>query len=285
MVLRVPAYQDHYQFSRGSAPGRHPMLEAAVRRWAPAGCSLEVVVSSAVPPGSSLGTSAAVVVALIGALQWLSGEKPTPADLARAAHEVETVDLGRQSGVQDQAAAAFGGANLVTVRPYPHFEVRRLQLPPATLEALSQRVYTVYLGGSHDSSALHNAVISRLASGPGAAERLLAPLRSAATHAAQALLDGDLDAYGRAMVACTEGQSALHPDLVSPAAGRVIQAAADAKALGWKVNGAGGPGGTVSIIGPDGPAGPFVDALLQAGAVSVLALQPAPEGSHIEEEG
>jgi D-glycero-alpha-D-manno-heptose-7-phosphate kinase len=261
------------------------MLEAVLRRWAPPGCSLEVVVSSAVPPGSSLGTSAAVVVALIAALQWLSGEKPVPADLARAAHEIETVDLGRQSGVQDQAAAAFGGANLVTIQPYPHFEVERLELPPATLEALSQRVFTVYLGGSHDSSALHNAVISRLAPGTGTAERLLAPLRAAAAGAAQALLDGDLDAYGGAMVACTEAQAALHPDLVSPTASRVIQAAADAKAVGWKVNGAGGPGGTVSIIAPEGPAKPFVEALQQTGPVSVLALQPAPEGAHVEDDG
>jgi D-glycero-alpha-D-manno-heptose-7-phosphate kinase len=50
------------------------------------------------------------------------------------------------------------------------------------------------------------------------------------------------------MIANTDAQSRLHPDLVSRDAQRVIEIAQDHDALGWKVNGAGGEGGSVTIL-------------------------------------
>ena len=72
------------------------------------------------PPGASLGTSASVVVALLGALDELvGGGRRLPDDLARLAHQVETERAGREAGVQDQWAAAMGGVGLLAVGPYP----------------------------------------------------------------------------------------------------------------------------------------------------------------------
>ena len=53
---------------------------------------------------------------------------------------------------------------------------------------------------------------------------------------------------GRAMIANTDAQRRLHPDLVSRDARRVIEIAQDHDALGWTVNGAGGEGGSVTIL-------------------------------------
>jgi D-glycero-alpha-D-manno-heptose-7-phosphate kinase len=124
--LRVPAFDDRYCFPLNEPPGRHPLLEAALRRWAPPTCQLEVTVTSAVPPGSSLGTSACVTVALIAALQKLAGRISDPAQLARAAHDIETVDLGLQSGMAHQIAAAHGGINLIMIDPYPQVRIMAL---------------------------------------------------------------------------------------------------------------------------------------------------------------
>ena len=222
-------------------------------------------------------------MALVTALESLAGRSPSPSALAHAAHDVETVDLGRQSGVQDQVAAAFGGANLVRVDPYPQFEVSQLRVPPATLQALSQRVVTVYLG-SHDSSAVHTTVIERLEGDDHHAARLLAPMRAAAVRAADALVAGDLAAYGEAMAANTRSQAGLHPTLVNPVAQRVIELAARLGALGWKVNGAGGPGGTVSILASDDP-GELIKALSGVEGLIVLPLLPAAEGAHVVDRG
>lgn len=283
--LQVPDFGDSYTFALDQPPGRHPLLEAALGRWAPPGASLEVEVSSAVPAGSSLGTSASVAVALIAALRALGGQASSPAELARAAHDIETKELGRQSGVQDQVAAAFGGASLVSVSPYPSFEVEPLGIPPATLCALGERAVTAYLGAFHDSSTVHETVIAHLEGDSASAERLLEPMRDAARRAAKALVAGDLGAYGRAMAANTQAQADLHPSLVNPLAREVIATAALAGAIGWKVNGAGGPGGTVTLLGPQEPRemAKMVEQLQGIAGVAILELRPAPSGARVLE--
>ena len=50
------------------------------------------------------------------------------------------------------------------------------------------------------------------------------------------------------MVANTEAQGRLHPDLISADAQRVIEIAREHGALGWKVNGAGGEGGSLTLL-------------------------------------
>jgi len=59
---------------------------------------------------------------------------------------------------------------------------------------------------------------------------------------------GDFVALGGAMIENTEAQERLHPDLVSRDARRVIEIAKGHGALGWKVNGAGGDGGSLTIL-------------------------------------
>ena len=50
------------------------------------------------------------------------------------------------------------------------------------------------------------------------------------------------------MIRNTEAQGRLHPDLISHDAQRVIGIARDHGAFGWKVNGAGGEGGSVTLL-------------------------------------
>ena len=50
------------------------------------------------------------------------------------------------------------------------------------------------------------------------------------------------------MIANTEAQRSLHPELVGVDASRVIDVAAAHGAIGWKVNGAGGEGGSLTIL-------------------------------------
>jgi D-glycero-alpha-D-manno-heptose-7-phosphate kinase len=50
------------------------------------------------------------------------------------------------------------------------------------------------------------------------------------------------------MIANTEAQRSLHPGLVGVDARRVIDCAAAQGSIGWKVNGAGGDGGSVTIL-------------------------------------
>jgi len=72
----------------------------------------------------------------------------------------------------------------------------------------------------------------------------LEALRQTAPQSRDALYANDFTALGLAMVDNTEAQRQLHPALVSKDAQRVIDIAKEHSALGWKVNGAGGDGGS-----------------------------------------
>ncbi|MCL2779988.1 MAG: GHMP kinase [Actinomycetia bacterium] len=276
--LWAHSYDQRYTFSPLSRPGHHPLLESTLLRWCPPDVSAKVEISSPVPPGCGVGTSAAVVVAMITALWAAAGKPLDPQEIAVAAHRIETEDVGLQSGVQDQRAAAYGGANLIVIDPYPTARVQPVPVSEQTWQALTDRLITVYLGMPHESSALHESVIARLTGTDR--EPLLEPLRLAALRAATALAAGDLDALGAAAIDATDAQAQLHPDLVGARAREVIDCAAGLGAVGWKVNGAGGEGGTVTVIGPPDP-GPLLAALDAISYVTRLNLVPTRTGATV----
>jgi D-glycero-alpha-D-manno-heptose-7-phosphate kinase len=252
VVLDVVDYGDRY------APAllpdrwdRHPLLEAAIASVGlPRGICVEVRVSSGVPAGAATGTSAAVTVALVGALWRLNGRPIDRRAIASAAHEVETARLGQQSGIQDQLCSALGGVSDITMTSYPDAEVRPLVASAAFLAALERRLSVVLLGGGHRSSDLHRHVIERL-EGLGPECQGLQVIRQCAAEAIRAFEAEDLAALGLAMSANTEAQRRLHENLVCRDADAVIAAARAHGAVGWKVNGAGGEGGSLTLLGAD----------------------------------
>ncbi|MGB8213588.1 MAG: hypothetical protein WCE68_08525 [Anaerolineales bacterium] len=248
IVINAENYGERYVVIPEKHWDKHPLLEAAIAYMhLPANLSLEVSIYSEAPGGASTGTSAAVTVALIGGLDLLTPGRMTPHELASAAHKIETEMLGQQSGIQDQLCSAYGGINYIEMFQYPHASVSPIQIANATWWELERRLALVYLGKSHYSSAVHEMVIRSLENaGPDCQQ--LNDLRNTAAKSRDALYAGDFTALGAAMRENTEAQSRLHPALVSPEAARVIEIAKAHGALGWKVNGAGGDGGSVTIL-------------------------------------
>ena len=105
----------------------------------------------------------------------------------------------------------------------------------------------IFLGKSHSSSHVHEKVIREL-EGEGPGSKRLEDLRVTAERSRDAVYDGDWNALGQAMADNTAAQSRLHAELVSPEAWRIIEIARAHGALGWKVNGAGGDGGSISLL-------------------------------------
>lgn len=251
LTIYAENYGDRYTIDpQDVVYDRHPLLEACVVAMRiPRGLDIEVAIYSTIPGGSSTGTSAAVTVALIGALDRLTPGRLTPHQVAAKAHEVETVLLKQQSGIQDQLCSAFGGINLIEMHEYPHASVSPILIPNTLWWELESRMSLIFLGHTHASSAVHEKVIRELReAGDDGGEKLDA-LRRQALAGRDALYDGDLDAFGRAMIANTDAQAALNPALVSADAHAVFDIARRHHAIGWKVNGAGGDGGSVSILG------------------------------------
>ena len=174
-------------------------------------------------------------------------------------------------------SAATGGINYLEIDSYPETRVHTL---PAWDE-LSDLLTLVFLGQAHDSSDLHRQVIESLGthhSDP------FSRLRAAAIAARDAVLAQDPAAFGRAMIANTEAQSSLHPALVGGDATTVIEMAAAQQSLGWKVNGAGGDGGSVTVLSPSRKAkSAFEEGVSASGnCYRVLPIQISSVGLRVE---
>jgi D-glycero-alpha-D-manno-heptose-7-phosphate kinase len=273
--LHVGSTGEQYSFVAGERPGRHPLLEAAIATLAPT-VEATIIVGADVPAGSGLGTSAAVGVALLAALGVARGLDLGPAELAAMAHGVET-GLGWQSGVQDQWAAAFGGVNELSV-DYPNVQRRAVETDPTIPAEVGRRLMTVYLGKPHSSSALHEEVIASIAMTHTG--HVFQRIRDAASEGVSALVLGDFDRFGAAMIESHEAVRQLHPDLVGARAEAAITIARACGALGWKLNGAGGDGGSITILGPELPftLGTMRQSLELLSEASVLDLSYSPGG-------
>lgn len=249
IMMFAENYGDVYPIVPGHSEwDRHPLLEAAIEYMrVPDDVVLHINVYSEVPAGCSTGTSAAITVALVGALDRLTPGTMTLHEIAYAAHEVETKMLNLQSGIQDQLCAAYGGINFIDMYQYPYASVSQIQVPNAVWWELERRLVLFFLGKAHESSAVHEQVIRKLEeSGPN--NVALDSLRRTARLSRDAIYNGDFEALGRAMIVNTEAQSDLHPLLVSDDAKLIIDVAKKHGAIGWKVNGAGGEGGSVTLL-------------------------------------
>jgi D-glycero-alpha-D-manno-heptose-7-phosphate kinase len=249
VLVRADNYCQAFRFDpQRPSRKRHPLLQFAIATipW-PRKYHLEVRIQSPLPAGISTGTSASVSVALLAALSRLAGQPLDPARIAKLAHAVETEKLGLQSGIQDQISAAYGGVCYIHMARYPQARVTRLSLRSEVLSELNRRLVLVGLGRPHRSSEVHEQVIARLTKG-GALIKQLERMRGLAEEARSRLEQGDLESYGRIMCENNECQRGLSHKLISPEADEVIRLARKRRAAGWKVNGAGGRGGSLTLL-------------------------------------
>src|SRR5436309_5842962 len=119
----------------------------AVRRGA------DLWVHSDAPPGSGLGSSSTMVVALIGVLsKWL--ERPLSGyEIAELAYRIERVDMGLAGGRQDQYAASFGGFNFIEFHR-DGTVVNRLIIRPDVLHELEYRLLPCYMGQTRQAGRI-----------------------------------------------------------------------------------------------------------------------------------
>jgi len=249
IVIHAENYGERFAVEESSGTWtHHPLLEAAVEYMRlPQDVAFEVTIYCDAPAGCATGTSAAVTVALIGALDMLTPGRLTPYEVALTAQKIETEMLGQQCGIQDQLCSAYGGINYIEMFQYPQAAVSSIEVPNSIWWELERRLVLIFLGKAHSSSAVHEKVIVEL-EGAGPDNPKLNALRDTAGKSRDAVYAGDFAALGRAMIENTEAQAGLHPELVGADARAIIDVARQYGALGWKVNGAGGNGGSLTLL-------------------------------------
>lgn len=250
ITVHAENYGESFAFDREKlvVEGKHALLKAAFSWMSiPDDLAVDVHLFSNAPAGASTGTSAAVSVALIGALDILTPGRLSTYEIARTAQRLETEVLGLQCGIQDQLCSAFGGLNYIQMHHYPEAAVSPIRLSMDLWWELERRILVVYLGDAHVSSEVHRQVITGFERS-GSGDSRLVELRSLAVRAKNALCDGDYGEFACIMNANTEVQRSMHPSIVSAKADAIIAFARDHGAIGAKLNGAGGNGGSITFL-------------------------------------
>ena len=220
--------------------GRLDLVKAALRRLQ-VRQGADIFVRSEAPPGSGMGSSASAGVALIGLLDAFRGQERDLSEIAELAHLLETEELGIAGGKQDQYAAAYGGVNFLEFED-PVVRVRPLHPPARVLNELEKHLVLCYTGRSRVSGDIISTVMEAYRRGEPGTVRALHRLKAIAVEMRDALLAGDLEAFGALLRENWENQKALHPSVTNPQIERLFAIAMAEGAIGGKALGAGGGG-------------------------------------------
>ena len=202
---------------------------------------LSVFLASEIPPGTGLGSSSAVAVALIKAFSTLVGQRLNAAEVAETAYRIESDKLGRPCGKQDQYAAACGGLNAI------YFEKDGVEVEPLAVDAevrhrLRDRLLLFFLGSARSASDIGRDQQRATREKDARVMEALHYLRDAAQETKDALEEGNLPRLGDILRDTWEQKKRLAGGISNSQIDQVYEQAIACGAVGGKVTGAGGGG-------------------------------------------
>lgn len=237
-----------------------------------------IATRSDVPPGSGLGGSSAMSVAIALALRTISGRDLSDAQLVALCRDLEASHLQIPTGVQDFWPALRGGLLCI------HYEAGGERLEPleVSLKALASRLVVAYSGHSRVSAETNWALYKRFLDGEPTARRGLEGIARAAEAMRNRLAAGDFDGAGLILEEEWQHRRVLAEGVSTPALEALMSAAKRSGALGGKACGAGG-GGCLAFIVGEGTRLAVEQALEREGA-RVLPAHPVERGHLLEVE-
>jgi D-glycero-alpha-D-manno-heptose-7-phosphate kinase len=202
------------------------------------------------PPGSGLGSSSALVVAMLITTCELIGVSPSPYELARMAWEVERVDLGMAGGWQDHYAAAFGGFNFMEARRNGQVVVNPLRIRREVIAELEASLLLYFGGVSRLSSEViaeqQRNVVERDEDALDATHMI----RAEALEMKDLLVVGDLPGFADSLLRGWEAKKRLASKISNAEIERAYYVAQSHGMVAGKVSGAGGGGFLMMIVVP-----------------------------------
>jgi D-glycero-alpha-D-manno-heptose-7-phosphate kinase len=204
--------------------------------------SFELTTYVDAPPGSGLGSSSTLVVAIIGAFtEWLQlplGEY----DIAHLAYEIERKDLSLAGGKQDQYAAAFGGFNFMEFYDGDNVVVNPLRIKKEYINELQLNILLYYTGTSRLSSKIIEAQVSNVKSENKKSLEAMHKLKEQTILMKEALLKGRLTEIGEILNYGWQYKKQMAGEISNPVIDEIYDEALKAGATGGKISGAGGGG-------------------------------------------
>jgi D-glycero-alpha-D-manno-heptose-7-phosphate kinase len=210
--------------------------------------ALSVTTTVDAPMGSGLGSSSALVVALIEAYRTYLDLPLARYDVAHLAYEIERVDLNLAGGRQDQYSAAFGGINYLEFLRDGEVIVNPLRFSEGVVAELESSLAVCFSGQSRASETIIRQQNVGLAGGSAEVMDAMHQLRQDAVDMKRAIMQGDIGQVARLLERSWLAKKRTAPDVSNDRIEALEAAARQAGAIGAKVSGAGGGGFMMFVV-------------------------------------
>jgi len=249
--------------------GNLDLAKAAINRMniRKGGSGLELYIHADAPPGSGLGSSSTLVVALLSALSLWKRVPMTNYEIAEMAFRIERSDLGIHGGKQDQYSAAFGGLNFIEFTRDSTI-VNPLRLTQETLNELEYNLLLCNIGGTRLSGGIIEKQVKNYVDGKAGVLSAMDELKQITIAMKNSLLRGRVHDFGAYLHQAWENKKRMANAISSPRIDEIYELARKKGALGGKITGAGG-GGHMLFYCPFDKKHRVRDAVEKHGVVSI----------------
>ena len=207
---------------------------------------LNIVTSSEAPPGSGIGGSSALNIALHGALNMFTQKGLSKKQILEVAKNIETQVISAPTGWQDYFPALYGGARSVR----PSFDKIDSVALPICLKKLTQNMILCYTGHPRQSGINNWEVMKKILDGDRIVTKRLKNIAKIAKAMDKALSAGQIKKTASFLNLEWQARKLLAPTISTQRMEKLISGAKKQGAQAAKVCGAGGGGCIVFIVPP-----------------------------------
>lgn len=194
------------------------------------------------PPGSGLGSSSTLVVAILGVFAEIFKLPLGEYDIAHLAYRIEREDLAMAGGKQDQYAATFGGVNFMEFYKDSKVIVNPLRIKQTHLYELENNLLLFNTATSRVSSEIIQKQSENVKQKNTVSIEAMHQLKEQAHMMKEAMLKGELSKIGEILHYGFEQKKKMAQGISNDSIDHIYETALKAGATGGKISGAGGGG-------------------------------------------